>query len=102
MRYKGLQQRRSWTTALLTVTLLRILDEEVLIRIAAPDGGAAWVFMPFEGKPATFAAAGTGGRVLAAGADGELALFDPATRSCIRRGSLGRPTPGAATRRSAR
>jgi hypothetical protein len=72
------------TTALLTVTLLRILEEEVLVRIAGASD-SPWVFMPFESGRAAFAAAVAHGRVLVVGESGELALFDPATRACFRR-----------------
>jgi hypothetical protein len=75
---------------LLTVTRLEISPEETLVRVHGIDGGAPWIFQPFESGPAHFAAEVAGGRVFAANEAGEFALLDPRARSCLRRGSLGK------------
>jgi hypothetical protein len=75
---------------LLTVTLLAISPEEALVRAGAADGKSAWIFQPFDDSPAAFAGAIAGDRVFTANETGDLALFDFRTRTCLRRGSLGR------------
>lgn len=74
---------------MLTVALLKISPDETLVRVGRADGGPAWIFRPFETSPAAFAAEVIRERVLVANEAGELALFDPKARACLRRGNLG-------------
>jgi len=75
---------------LLTVICIRqTLDQRSLLRVTRQEDGTPWEFVPFQSRLARFAAAVAGDRVLVADETGVVALFDPATKNCLRQTSLG-------------